>query len=46
MSKAAPVIKWMVKDGRLTAHNMRDFGDRFCEHIVAARMVQSYPILL
>jgi adenylate cyclase len=36
MSKAGPVIAWMVKDGRLTVHNMREFGDRLCERIVDA----------
>ena len=33
MSKAAPVIQWMLKDGRVTVHNMSDFGDRLCTRI-------------
>jgi len=36
MSKADPVITWMLKDGRLTVHNMRDFGDKVCNCIVEA----------
>jgi adenylate cyclase len=33
MSKADPVIQWMVREGRLTTHNMSEFGDRLCESI-------------
>ncbi len=33
MSKAAPVIQWLMKDGRVTVHNMSDFGDRLCARI-------------
>lgn len=36
MSKAAPVIEWMMKEGRVTVHNMSDFGDRLCNRIVEA----------
>ena len=36
MSKAAPVIQWMLKDGRLTGHHMRDFGDQLFAQIVDA----------
>lgn len=36
MSKAAPVIQWLIKDGRVTVHNMSDFGDRLCRRIVDA----------
>lgn len=36
VSKAGPVINWMLKDGRLTVHNMRDFGDKLCERIIDA----------
>jgi len=36
MGKAAPVIEWLIKEGRFTAHNMRATGDRLAEHILAA----------
>lgn len=36
MSKAAPVIQWMLKEGRFTGHHMRDFGDQLCVRIVDA----------
>ena len=36
MSKAAPVIQWMVKDGRLTTQNTREFGDQLCTRIAEA----------
>jgi adenylate cyclase len=36
MSKAAPVLHWLIKEGRFTVHNMRDTGDKLCEQIVAA----------
>ena len=36
MSKAGPVIQWMVKEGRLTTHNTREFGDQLCTRIADA----------
>ena len=36
MSKARPVIDWMVRDGRLTVHNMREFGNNLCDRIFEA----------
>ncbi len=36
MSKAAPVIQWMLNDGRVTVHNMSEFGDRLCLRIAEA----------
>ncbi len=36
MSKAAPVIQWMLKEGRFTGHHMREFGDELCTRIVDA----------
>jgi len=36
MGKAAPVIEWLSKEGRFTAHNMRATGDKLAERIIAA----------
>ena len=36
MDKAAPVIDWLLGDGRKTGHRMRAFTAAVCERIVAA----------
>lgn len=36
MSKADPVMNWLLDEGRNTGHRMRDFGTALCREMVAA----------